>query len=115
MSDDTRLRAMELRFQADRVEEHDRAFADVKPLSEAEAGDDADFALGLFAAMTIPPDCFEEIRMRAAAAFERKRAARLAERRRAYAEHLSAPDCECGTADGGLWRFCSAARAGGFR
>jgi hypothetical protein len=115
MSDDTRIRAIELRLQADAVEEHDRAFADVKPLSGADAGDDADFALGLLAAMTVPPDSFEEIRMRAAAAFERKRAARLAERRCAYAEHLGAPDCECGTADGGLWRFCSAARAAGFR
>jgi hypothetical protein len=102
MGDDTRIRAMELRLQADRIE----AWAAVV----GEVADDDP------AAVLQAPASVEELRMLALADDRERRRLRVAESKVAYVEHLRHPDCTCGQpSPGSFWVMCPLAREEGFR
>lgn len=116
MTDATRIRAMELRLQADRVEEHAEKFAALMKLAEADPDltPDARDALVLMAALTTPGESLEERAARRAVELARSDREARAVTRRAYVEHLASPDCDCGHTTG-RWQFCDRAREEGFR
>lgn len=116
MSDATRIRAMEARLAADRIEEHARTWDGLTALAELDPDLDDEHreVLALLAAVTTPGESPEEYRVRQIREQERKDAEARAVMRRAYGEHLTSPGCDCGQALG-RWLFCALAREEGFR